>query len=254
MQDLAQPSHAFPVWTSDSPGQPLNYEPINVNRPTSDAQQLIQPSHSFPAWARASPGQPIVPVVTYPPDQSVGLQIQNPLAGRGSGTITFSELTEDTYNQDPTKLFCCGLPLPVITTKLPSTTGPSRKAFRFLRLILSFLFDKLPRLLYLYALLHLPALYSTRVSRILEDAELTMPEVRKLYIPKVSNRVMKGPEEEEAEAEAEDKEQNGGTGKLSIVHFKSTWESFVDSLMREWKTLNIVSVLLLSYVANSKFH
>lgn len=28
----------------------------------------------------------------------------------------------------------------------------------------------------------------------------------------------------------------------------STWEFFIDSVMREWKTFNIISVLLLSYV------
>ena len=27
---------------------------------------------------------------------------------------------------------------------------------------------------------------------------------------------------------------------------QNTWQSFIDSLMREWKTLNIISVLLLS--------
>jgi hypothetical protein len=29
---------------------------------------------------------------------------------------------------------------------------------------------------------------------------------------------------------------------------RAAWEAFIDSLVREWKTLNIVSVLLLSYV------
>ena len=29
---------------------------------------------------------------------------------------------------------------------------------------------------------------------------------------------------------------------------KVTWESFIDSIMREWKTFNIISVLLLSCV------
>lgn len=34
----------------------------------------------------------------------------------------------------------------------------------------------------------------------------------------------------------------------SLVRFKISWEAFIDSLMREWKTLNVVSALLLSYV------
>ncbi|KAJ7769068.1 hypothetical protein DFH07DRAFT_715511, partial [Mycena maculata] len=34
----------------------------------------------------------------------------------------------------------------------------------------------------------------------------------------------------------------------SLLNFRSSWEGFIDSLMREWKTLNIISVLLLSLV------
>lgn len=33
----------------------------------------------------------------------------------------------------------------------------------------------------------------------------------------------------------------------SLIRFKLSWEAFIDSLMREWKTLNVVSALLLSY-------
>ncbi|KAJ6583897.1 hypothetical protein DFH09DRAFT_911185 [Mycena vulgaris] len=34
----------------------------------------------------------------------------------------------------------------------------------------------------------------------------------------------------------------------SLLNFRSSWEGFIDSLMREWKTLNIISVLLLSAI------
>ncbi|EIW81741.1 hypothetical protein CONPUDRAFT_136535 [Coniophora puteana RWD-64-598 SS2] len=34
----------------------------------------------------------------------------------------------------------------------------------------------------------------------------------------------------------------------SIVRFKRSWEEFIDSLLREWKTLNLVSALLLSAI------
>jgi hypothetical protein len=34
----------------------------------------------------------------------------------------------------------------------------------------------------------------------------------------------------------------------ALIRFKHSWEAFIDSLLREWKTLNLVSVLLLSYV------
>jgi hypothetical protein len=32
-----------------------------------------------------------------------------------------------------------------------------------------------------------------------------------------------------------------------VLRFKHSWEAFIDSLLRAWKTLNVVSALLLSY-------
>ncbi|KAG6873606.1 hypothetical protein C0995_013979 [Termitomyces sp. Mi166 len=34
----------------------------------------------------------------------------------------------------------------------------------------------------------------------------------------------------------------------ALIRFKNSWEAFVDSLVREWKTLNVVSALLLSAI------
>ncbi|TFK66134.1 hypothetical protein BDN72DRAFT_772446, partial [Pluteus cervinus] len=34
----------------------------------------------------------------------------------------------------------------------------------------------------------------------------------------------------------------------ALIRFKHSWEAFIDSLMREWKTLNVVSALLLSAI------
>jgi hypothetical protein len=35
----------------------------------------------------------------------------------------------------------------------------------------------------------------------------------------------------------------------ALVRFKRSWEAFVDSVLREWKTLNVVSALLLTYAS-----
>jgi hypothetical protein len=161
---------------------------------------------------------------------------ENTLEARGGGTITMSELT------DSTNLLCCGLPLPVTMTTAHGTPGAREKAINFLKVIASIVFDKVPRQLYLNALLHLPALYYSRVSRILDDAESAVSEVRKLYTPGPKHTIMREFVEEEKRKEEEERSQR------EVAHFKSTWELFVDSIMREWKTLNIVSVLLLSYV------
>lgn len=166
--------------------------------------------------------------------------MKNAFDGRGINTPP--DLKEDIIDHDPTKLFCCGLPLPVTMTMSPDTTSSHMKVVRILRRIIT----NIPRQLYANALLHLPALYSTRVSRILEDAESTMPEVRKLFTSKLSASVSEEPYTGEAEKQKKQEERS-----LALVYFKSTWESFVDSVMREWKTLNVISVLLLSYVACS---
>jgi hypothetical protein len=33
----------------------------------------------------------------------------------------------------------------------------------------------------------------------------------------------------------------------ALARFKLSWEEFIDSLLKEWKTFNLVSALLLSY-------
>lgn len=34
----------------------------------------------------------------------------------------------------------------------------------------------------------------------------------------------------------------------ALARFKNSWEEFIDSLLREWKTLNLVSALFCSFV------
>jgi hypothetical protein len=150
--------------------------------------------------------------------------------------------TGDNYDKASTNLLCCGFPLPVTMTTVNSTASPREKIVNVVKVIITMIFDKFPRQIYLNALLHLPALYYSRVSRILHDAEETAAEVRKLYTPIPKPPVMQELVEEEKGREEERRQTE------LVAHFKSTWESFIDSTMREWKTLNIVSVLLLSYV------
>lgn len=108
------------------------------------------------------------------------------------------------------------------------------------------LFETLFRQLYLYFLLGLPALYFSRVTMIFKEADMSMPEIKKMAL------------EMPAQAKGPGKDQNLGfltpssfepaTVPPPYENLKYTWESFIDSLMREWKTFNIISVLLLSYV------
>ncbi|KAJ3569972.1 hypothetical protein NP233_g4705 [Leucocoprinus birnbaumii] len=113
--------------------------------------------------------------------------------------------------------------------------------------IMTFATKTLPQQIYLHFLLRLPSLYFSRVDRIFKATNLTMEEIKEMAL----------------QATAEDLKDlqysmlyatpYGGDFEptnLSPAYrrLKGRWEQFIDSLMREWKTLNIVSVLLLSAI------
>jgi len=115
-----------------------------------------------------------------------------------------------------------------------------------------FLLDSLPRQMYLHLLLRLPSLYFSRVARIFEDAEVSRPEIQRMIAA-----ATEGPGS--SESDTEQRTARTGPPRLpfpdewnppmvspALVRFKHSWEAFIDSLLREWKTLNVVSALLLS--------
>ncbi|EJD42373.1 hypothetical protein AURDEDRAFT_185998 [Auricularia subglabra TFB-10046 SS5] len=130
--------------------------------------------------------------------------------------------------------------------KDPYAVGFSTSAMRRRRERLKDFWDELMRVAYLHLLLRLPSVYFSRVSRVFEDAEVSRPDIERL-IERV--RVSEGrpttnfpsPREWDAGVEA-------GVVSPALGRFKDNWEEFVDSLMREWKTLNLVSALLLSAI------
>ena len=92
--------------------------------------------------------------------------------------------------------------------------------------------------MYLYFLLRLPAFYFSRVARIFEEADMTMSEIKGMAVATLIPMT-------EPDAALHDWDHTITTLNSKL---KITWEAFIDSLLREWKTLNIVSVLLLSCV------
>ena len=105
--------------------------------------------------------------------------------------------------------------------------------------VAAFALDTLPRQLYLHFLFRLPYIYFSRVARIFEEAEMSMLQIKRGTL-------------EAAIQLKEVVKDIADTWKLEPVEsaqyskLQNTWNSFIDSLMREWMTLNIVSVLLLS--------
>ncbi|KAF8987066.1 hypothetical protein BDQ17DRAFT_1548268, partial [Cyathus striatus] len=122
-----------------------------------------------------------------------------------------------------------------VSTDAQATQAESTLDVGLPRYIIAFLVQTVPRQLYLYFLLGLPSLYFSRVARIFEEAEMSLPEIRRMATETSTNDRFV-PFIEPAPSTP------------LYTSFKATWESFIDSLMREWKTLNIVSVLLLSAI------
>lgn len=107
----------------------------------------------------------------------------------------------------------------------------------------AFFVDTLPRLFYSHCLLRLPSLYHSRVARIFEEAEMTMPEIKKMALEIADQEMI--------HKASRSLTRHWGDHDYSIPSspyedLKESWESFITSLIREWKTLNLVSVLLLS--------
>lgn len=114
------------------------------------------------------------------------------------------------------------------------------------RSISAFLFQTIPTMLYLCLLLRLPALYFSRVARVFENADLSQRDVDRMAVARVTqwgrDPIAAPPGVWQYEPQPDEKVS------VALLQFKSSWEHFVDTLLKEWKTLNVVSALLTSAV------
>ena len=125
---------------------------------------------------------------------------------------------------------------PIPSALQPPLVHPHRHSHSLMTYILAFLLDTLPRQIYLNLMLRLPQLYFAHVIRLFEDAEMSMPEIKKMALG--ANNYLKDP--------TISKSLKLGFASPRYDNLSTSWKAFIDSLMREWKTMNIISVLLLS--------
>ncbi|KAH6916441.1 hypothetical protein BKA70DRAFT_1092833, partial [Coprinopsis sp. MPI-PUGE-AT-0042] len=124
----------------------------------------------------------------------------------------------------------------------PVYSRPGLKPKRKLRSFALYLTRDIPKEIYIFFLLRLPALYFSRVSRIFEEADMTLGEIKKMALDSAASNTKSRafdavwylPKPQQMPPAYED--------------LRNTWEAFIDSVMREWKTFNIISVLLLSAI------
>ncbi|KAJ7165891.1 hypothetical protein C8R46DRAFT_1096498 [Mycena filopes] len=130
-----------------------------------------------------------------------------------------------------------------------------------------FFTDTLPRQVYLHLLLRLPSMYFSRVARIFEDAEVSRPDIERMIdagirgdsLEMYSPPTMSARESVATSIRAPTPsathiplpfpdEWTPAVVSPALVRFKHSWEDFIGSLIKEWKTLNVVSALLLSAI------
>ncbi|KIK92789.1 hypothetical protein PAXRUDRAFT_146559 [Paxillus rubicundulus Ve08.2h10] len=145
--------------------------------------------------------------------------------------------------------FCCLSPL---------TCAPKDRFHSLLRNARYFIADTLPRQIYLHMLLRLPSLYFSRIARVYEDAQLSKPDLDRMIHfysgcnqqqrLRASSPIPPGAHYHPDLALPFPEEWTTTNVPPALVRFKHSWEAFIDSLLREWKTLNLVSALLLSAI------
>ncbi|KAJ7160209.1 hypothetical protein C8R46DRAFT_905946, partial [Mycena filopes] len=104
----------------------------------------------------------------------------------------------------------------------------------------------LPTQVYLSLLLRIPALYFSRVTRIFEDADLSRPDIKRMA--RATAAQWNSADKNTKGARMLFTNQDLDALPQDLLNFRFSWERFIDSLTREWKTLNIISALLLSQV------
>ncbi|KAJ7618440.1 hypothetical protein FB45DRAFT_1063108 [Roridomyces roridus] len=134
----------------------------------------------------------------------------------------------------------------------------------------TFFTDTLPRQVYLYLLLRLPSMYFSRVARIFEDADVSRPDIERMIDAGMTGDSLElyslptaASVRDSIAAASARATPTPSVGHLplpvpedwtpavvspALIRFKYSWEDFIGSLIKEWKTLNVVSALLLSAI------
>lgn len=242
------PSVLRSVGAVDSPKRPGHESPPTASAPHSRA---TSPLRRFGLSAFYHPQEdPFVPVDPFQ------------LRARFRRLPFHSPDIENRLPFDPTceeNPFCCITPL---------RCSSKDRFLSFLRDARYFIMDTLPRQTYLHLLLRIPSLYFSRIAKVYEDAQLSKPDLERMIDTYSSSRQLQQQRERivrssplppgyrPAPALPFPDEWTTTNASPALVRFKQSWEAFIDSLLREWKTLNLVSVLLhtlvsfLSLIAN----
>jgi hypothetical protein len=113
-----------------------------------------------------------------------------------------------------------------------------------------------PKEVYWAILLRIPPLYHSRVQRLLRDVNMGRDDIEAMVMEAMEMEQGLGLGESDKmfmleqgmlSRELVDAQKTGmPPPPLAYINLRDSWKTFLDSLIREWKTLNMISVLLLS--------
>lgn len=92
--------------------------------------------------------------------------------------------------------------------------------------------------IYRHLLLRLPSMYFTRICRLFEEAEVTRPEIQGMIDGAANGWDW-----------SRSTDWTPANASPTLNAFKHSWEEFIEIVIQEWKTLNVVSALLLGYMS-----
>ncbi|KAF7309401.1 hypothetical protein MIND_00310900 [Mycena indigotica] len=228
---------------------PTEIDPADIPLPASDTSSEISTTSSATSTTSSASSVKVFPIDIRPiVNQATAPTFDLPLGFVPSGP-NLPMVVSNGPTALPVTPFKGSPATSVSTLPIPVTT-PSKKMHIFEQLTealsdslseLRILEDGLEKF-YGYAIfLRIPSLYFSRVARIFEDARTSKPDIHRMARARSSQ--WKQPNEILAWADYDPTPLPN-----SLLHLRASWESFIDSLMREWKTLNVVSVLLMSAI------
>ena len=230
-----------------STDQTSNFVPSNSDYQVEycEVQPMIVPLSSMGSLAERSRSEVFSELFVPPsPTTEPSITGSHPSSPSHPEDETFSHVQEESIFTRFARFFRFGWSYRAHSQR-PNAYQPSTVLYhdsdvKWHKFILKFVLVTLPGQLYLLFLLRLPSLYFSRVSRIFEEAQMSLPEIKKMALEMTSQGLTHDFGMQMA--------FESPSVPLSFKRLASTWECFIDSVIREWKTFNIISVLLLTYV------
>ncbi|KAL0954994.1 hypothetical protein HGRIS_003920 [Hohenbuehelia grisea] len=258
-----RPQHTTDVESAvhETPATPLpevrydprdnSFEVINHTTPTQPATIVVPPATVLPP--DGSPGHPVVVTMPVPQDPApyiLPTQPQPTTIPNGHTIVRVDSLVTPSFPSLSVSALSSSVsevsapdhdamehPYVVAFQHKPNNPNGSPRVLNTIVSITPYLFSVIPCQLYLHILLRMPSLYFSRVTRVFEDADLSMPDIKEMLFTAgddIYQLNWYGPQHRAMSP--------------SVARFKLSWDDFVTSLMSEWQNQNILSALLLGAV------